>query len=172
MLPTASLKPDASLLPARVGLPERFGLSPGCRATGHGWLCLRFGLLLGYRAAGDGYDVVLYGGDLAPHGRPDPDGEALVHGLSYLLFVLDLVPLGDERRGRLQPPAAEGQVHARDAADERDDAFFGALRLYGGVLLALPSPLDQEQRIGHPAHVGVALSQDFYGHIVQVWPAV
>src|SRR4028118_514727 len=120
MLPTASLKPDASLLPARVGLPERFGLSPGSRATGHGWLCLGFGLLLGYRAAGDGYDIVLYGGDLATHARPDSDGEPLVYGLPYLLLVLDLVALAHERRCRLQQAAAKGQVHARDSPDERD----------------------------------------------------
>ena len=63
--------------------------------------------------------------DLTLHARPDADGEALVDGLAYLLLVLDLVALGDERRGRLQQTAAEGQVDAGDLADQGDDAFLG-----------------------------------------------
>src|SRR5918997_3574507 len=122
------------LLPAGVCLLEGFGLPAGRGAAGHGRLGLGFGLLLAHRAAGDRHDVVLYRGDLAAAARPDADGEALVHGLAELLFVLDLVALFDERRGRLQQAAAEGEVHARDPADERDDALFGALRLYVGVL--------------------------------------
>src|SRR5919206_3206337 len=155
-----------------LGLLERLGLSPRRLASGHGGLGLGFGLLLGYRAAGDGDDAVLYGGDLAPHARPDADGEALVDGLSYLLSVLHLIAFGDERRGRVQQAAAQGQVHARDLADQRDDPFFGRIRLYAGVLLALPAPGEQEEGVGHPPHVGVARPQLLDAHIVQIRPTV
>src|ERR687885_208222 len=107
------------------------------QGPGVAWLLC---FLLGYRAARDGDDVVLYGGDRAFHPRPHADGEALVNGLSYLLLVRHLVALGDERCGRVQQTAAQGQAHARDLADQRDDAFFGGICLYAGVLFALPAP--------------------------------
>src|SRR5215207_802743 len=159
-------------LPAHFGLLKGFGFPPRWRAAGHARFGLGFGFLLGYRAAGDGDDVVLYGGDFAPHARPDADGEALVNGLSYLLPVLHLVALADERRGRVQQTTAQGQVHARDLADQRDDTFFGGICLYTGVLLALPAPGEQEEGVGHPPHVGVARPQLLDAHIVQVRPTV
>src|SRR5215210_3397044 len=155
-------------LPACLGFLKGFGFPPRWRAAGHACFGLGFGFLLGYRAAGDGDDVVLYGGDFAPHARPDADGEALVDGLSYLLTVLYIVALGDDRRGRVQQTAAQGQVHARDLADQRDDAFFGGICLYTGVLLALPATGEQEEGVGHPPHVGVARPQLLDAHIVQV----
>src|SRR5215210_6259364 len=155
-------------LPARFSLLKGFGFPPRWRAAGHARFGLGFGSFLGYRAAGDGDDVVLYGGDRAVHTRPDADGEALVDGLSYLLPVLHLVSLGDDRRGRVQQTAAQGQVHARDLADQRDDAFFGGICLYTGVLLALPATGEQEEGVGHPPHVGVARPQLLDTHIVQV----
>src|ERR671932_234142 len=86
----------------RFGFLKRFGFTPRWRAAGHARFGLGFGFLLGYRATGDGDDVVLYGGDRAFHTRPHPNGEALVNRLSYLLHVLYLVSLGDERSGRVQ----------------------------------------------------------------------
>src|SRR3712207_8636517 len=71
--PRSTLFPYTTLF--RSACAARFGLG--------------FGLLLGYRAFGDGDDVVLYRGDLAPHTRPDPDGESLVHGLAQFLLVLE-----------------------------------------------------------------------------------
>src|SRR5918997_767173 len=153
---------------------ERGG--PGLRSTGPS--AARFGLLKGFglsprgRAAGDGDDVVLNGGYLSPHARPDADGEALVGGLSYLLLVLHFVALGDERRGRRQKTAAQGQVHTRDPADKSDDALSGWLGLYAGVLLALPVPGDQEEGVRHPPHVGVARPQLLDAYVVQVRSAV
>src|SRR5215210_5987502 len=159
-------------LPARFSLLKGFGFPPRWRAAGHARFGLGFGFLLGYCAAGDGDDIVLYGGDRAVHTRPHADGEALVNGLSYLLPVHHLVALRDERRGRVQQTAAQGQVHARDLADQRDDAFFGGICLYTGVLLALPAPGEQEEGVGHPPHVGVAPPQLLDAHIVQVRPTV
>src|ERR671910_1351244 len=159
-------------LPARFGLLKGFGLPPRWRAACDARFGLGFGLLLGYRAAGDGDDVVLYRGYLSPHARPDAYREALVGGLPYLLLVLRFVALGDERRGRLQQTAAQGQVHARDLADQRDDAFFGGICLYTGILLALPAPREQQEGVGHPPHVGVARPQLLDADIVQVRPTV
>src|SRR3712207_8763884 len=56
----------------------------------------------------------LDGGDLTAHARPDPDGEPLVDGLSKLLLVLDHVTLRDERRGRLEQPAARSEEHTSE----------------------------------------------------------
>src|ERR671917_2097256 len=126
-------------LPARFGLLKGFGFSSRWRAAGHARFGLGFGFLLGYRAAGDGDDIVLYGGDRAARARPDAYREALVRRVPYLLLVLHFVALGDERRGRLQQTAAQGQVHARDLADQRDDALLRRLGLYVSVLLALPA---------------------------------
>src|SRR3712207_6440791 len=171
-VPTLRCRCPRCPLPARFGLLKGFGFPPRWRAAGHGRFGLGFGFLLGYCAAGDGDDVVLYEGDFASHTRPDADGEALVDWLSYLLPVLHLVALGDERRGRVQQTAAQGQAHARDLVDQRDDAFFGGIRLYTGVLLALPAPGEQEEGVGHPPHVGVARPQLLDAHIVQVRPTV
>src|SRR5918997_5254679 len=157
---------------ARFGLLKGFGLSPRGRAAGHARLGLGLGLLLRYRSASDGDDVVLDGGYLSPNARPDADGEALVGGLSYLLLVLHFVALRDERRGRRQKTAAQGQVHTRDPADKSDDALSGWLGLYAGVLLALPVPGDQEEGVRHPPHVGVARPQLLDAYVVQVRSAV
>ena len=73
---------------SKSGLVVRFGLGFG------------FGLLLTRPATLDGYDVVLYRGDLASRARPHPYREPVVHGLAYLLLVLDLVTLQDKRLGR------------------------------------------------------------------------
>src|SRR5829696_1701512 len=159
-------------LPVRFGLLKGFGFPPRWRAAGHGRLGLGFGRLLGYRAARDGDDVVLYRGDFAPHARPDADGEALVDGLAYLLLVLHLVALGDERRGWREQTSSQGYVDARNLANQGDDAFFGALCLYLGVLLALPALRYHEERVRHPPHVGVARAQLCDGHVVQVGAAV
>src|SRR5215210_4493310 len=99
---------------ARPRLLERLALPTRLRAAGHARLGLGFGLLLGDRAAGDGDDAVLQGGDLSTQARPDADGEALVDGFAYFLFVLHLVALGDERRGRREQTSSQGHVDARD----------------------------------------------------------
>ena len=63
---------------------------------------LGFGLLLARPAALDTYDVVLYGGDRSPRARPHTYQEPFGHGLTYLLLVLNLVALRDQRLGGLQ----------------------------------------------------------------------
>src|SRR5215213_4598314 len=163
---------DLPVAPAGSRLLKRLAFPPGLRAAGHARLGLGFGLLLGYRAAGDGDDVVLQRGDLPAQARPDADGETLVGGFAYLLFVLDLISLGDERRGRREQTASQGHVDPGDLANQRDDTLLRALRLYLGVLLALPARGYYEERVRHPPHVGVALSQLCDGHVVQVGAAI
>src|SRR5829696_1843774 len=163
---------DLPVAPAGSRLLKRLAFPPGLRAAGHGRLGLGFGLLLGYRAAGDGDDAVLKGGDLSSQASPDADGEALVDGFAYHLLVLHLVALGDERRSRREQTSSQGHVDARNLANQGDDAFFGALCLYLGVLLALPALRYHEERVRHPPHVGVARAQLCDGHVVQVGAAV
>ena len=55
---------------------------------------------------------VLYGGDRSPRARPHAYREPFVHGLAYLLLVLDLVALRDQRLGGLQVTVAQGHAHA------------------------------------------------------------
>src|SRR4028119_181438 len=104
--------------------------------------------------------------------RPDADGEALVDWFADLLLVLDLVALGDERRGRLEETAAERQMHARDPIHQRHEALLGELGLYVSVLLARHTLRDNEEAVGGAAHVSVALTQRLDTHLVQVRPTV
>src|SRR5215218_3178634 len=134
-------------------------------------LRLGLGLLERHGATGDLDDLVLDGGDVAFHAGPDADGEAVVYRLPYLLPEGDLVALRDQRGGRLEEPAAERDAHALHLADERDHPV-GLPGLDGGVLLGGDAPGDDEEAVGGAPHVGIALTERLYAHLVQVGTTV